>query len=181
METSRDKETRLSAHEGSTPQTPLLRIEREFNAPVNQLFDAFTTSEALKAWWWPKGLYSDRIEIDFREGGRYFINMKGLERGAQGGGGMTGQFEQIAQNKRIAMTDEFADEDGNAISAEEAKMPGAWPEQIRIAFDFDSVDRNRSRFTLSQQGIPAELQKDCIQGWSESFDKLENYLHSRRN
>lgn len=150
-----------------------LKIERTFNAPVEQVFEAFKTAEALKAWWWPKGLYADHVEIDFHEGGKYFINMKGFE---QGGGGMTGEFKQIVPNQRLVMTDQFADAQGNPISAQEAKMPGEWPELIYIKFDFIPLDKHKCRFTLAQQGIPEELQKDCTQGWSESFDKLEKYL-----
>ena len=104
--------------------------------------------------------------------------MKGYEKG---GGGMTGEFETIIENECIVMTDQFSDENGNPISAEKAQMPGVWPKIIFITFDFESVDENTSRFKLSQQGIPNEMQKDCIQGWTESFDKLENYLNGRKN
>lgn len=171
MQTSKDNQT--SSHKNSTTQSQLLVIEREFNVPVEKLFDAFTNAEALKIWWWPKGLYADSIHINFREGGKYFINMKGFEKG---GGGMTGQFEEIIENQRIVMTDQFADENGFPISAQEAQMEGVWPELIYITFDFEGLDEHKSRFTLSQEGIPNEMQKDCTQGWSESFDKLEKYL-----
>lgn len=176
MQTSQEKNIQSSKHKSSTPQSKLLEVKREFNVPVDQLFAAFTTADALKSWWWPKGLYSDRVDVDFREGGTYFINMKGFDRG---GGGVTGQFEEIINNKRIVMSDSFADETGRAISAKEAKMPGAWPEMVYITYDFESMGENKSRVTLSQEGIPNEMQKDCIQGWSEMFDKLEEYFSSR--
>jgi uncharacterized protein YndB with AHSA1/START domain len=161
------------AHKTSTPQSKLLVIEREFDVPVRELFQAFETSEAIKAWWWPKDLYADRVDYEFREGGQYFINMKGFDKG---GGGMTGEFKEIIEDERIVMTDQFADENGNPITAAEAKMPGEWPELIYITFEFESLGENKSRFILSQEGIPNELQEDCIQGWTQSFDKLENFL-----
>lgn len=167
-----------SPHFGSTPHSELIVMDRNFNVPVQKLFKAFTTAEVLKIWWWPKGLWADNIDLHFREGGKYFINMKGYEKG---GGGMTGEFETIIENECIVMTDQFSDENGNPVSAEKAQMPGVWPKLIFITFDFESVDENTSRFKLSQQGIPNELQKDCIQGWTESFDKLENYLNGRKN
>lgn len=180
MQTSHERENQSAIHLNSTPQSKLIVIEREFNVPVDQLFDAFTTSYALKVWWWPKGLYSEHVEWDFHEGGNYFINMKGLE---GGGGGVTGQFEKIINNKRIVMTDSFADEKGRAISPKEANMPGEWPEELvaYITFDFASVDENTSKFKLSHQGIPNDQQKDCIQGWKETFDKLEKYLNDRKH
>ncbi|MDG0817496.1 SRPBCC family protein [Bdellovibrio svalbardensis] len=133
--------------------------------PVTKLFEAFASVEALKEWWWPTGLHADHIDLEFREGGRYFINMKGH---AESGAGMTGQFQEIVKNERLVMTDQFADDQGRAISAKEAKMPGEWPEIGYITFEFESVDKNTSCFKLSQEGIPNELQKECIQGWSES-------------
>lgn len=49
----------------------VIEIDRKFNVPVSQLFGAFTTPDAIKVWWWPKGLYTDRVELNFREGGTY--------------------------------------------------------------------------------------------------------------
>jgi uncharacterized protein YndB with AHSA1/START domain len=178
MQTSQEKKSQSSLHKNSSPQSKLLEVQREFNVPVEQLFKAFTKANAMKAWWWPQGLHSDHIDLDFREGGKYFINMKGFDKG---GGGMTGEFEEIVKNQRIVMIDHFADEKGNVISAKEAKMPGAWPMSVYITLEFDSIDENTSRVKLSQQGIPNELQKDCIQGWNEMFDKLETYLSDRKN
>ena len=152
-------------------ETKLLQLERKFKVPVDKLFKAFASSKALKKWWWPKGLYADHVDIDFREGGKYFINMKGYD---EGGGGMTGEFKEIVENKRIVMTDQFSDEKGNPISPEEAGMEGEWPEQIYIIVDFEPVDDKTCKIKLTQNGIPTEVQKDCIQGWSESFEKLAN-------
>ncbi|MEN0059850.1 MAG: SRPBCC domain-containing protein [Bdellovibrio sp.] len=155
-----------------------MKIERKFNVPVDELFAAFANAEVLKHWWWPRGLHSDTVEIDFREGGKYFINMKGFDRG---GGGMTGHFEEIIKNKLIIMTDQFADERGRPISAAEAEMPGVWPTLVYITFEFEATSSGTSLFHLFQQGIPNELQEECIQGWSESFDKLEKYLESHKH
>lgn len=181
MQTKQEKQNQPSIYEGSAPEPRLLEIRRGFQVPVARLFDAFTTTEALKAWWWPNGLHADRIDFDFREGGRYFIRMKGQVQGKDAGGGMTGDFEEIVPNKRIVMTDSFADEEGRAISAKEAGMPGQWPEQIFITFEFEAAGSKASRFRLTQQGIPNEMQQDCVQGWSESFDKLERYLEDPNN
>lgn len=173
MQTSQEKSSGSLRHQASSPQSKLLKIDRDFDAPVERLFAAFKSSEAIQAWWWPKDLYADRVEFDFRDGGHYFINMKGFDRG---GGGMAGDFEEIVENKRIVMTDNFADENGRVITAAEAKMPGVWPEVGYITLEFTAIDANTSRLSLSQEGIPNEMQDDCIQGWSQSFDKLDQYL-----
>ena len=179
MEINQQKRNQVSKPRGSAPEPKLLEIRRQFSIPVATVFEAFGTAEALKAWWWPNGLYADRIEWDFREGGRYFIGMKGQVEGKDVSGGMTGEFEEILENERIVMTDSFADENGREISPQEAGMTGEWPQQIVITFEFETAGKDASRFHLIQEGIPEEVQKDCIQGWSESFDKLEQYLANR--
>lgn len=176
MQTKQEKRNQPSIAEGAAPAAKLLEIRREFQVPVARLFEAFASAEALKAWWWPNGLHADRIDLDFREGGRYFISMKGQVQGKDVSGGMTGEFEEIVESERIVMTDSFADENGSEISAKEAGMPGQWPELIFITFEFQAAGKEASRFRLAQQGIPDEMHKDCVQGWSESFDKLERHL-----
>ena len=107
--------------------------------------------------------------------------MKGQVQGKTVSGGMTGEFEEIVENERIVMTDSFADESGRAISAQEAGMPGQWPELISIRFEFEGTGEGASRFHLTQHGIPEDMQRECVQGWSESFDKLERYLRGQKS
>lgn len=173
---SKSSSTKNRTHKNSTPQAKLLVIDRKFNVSLEQLFEAFTDAEDIKAWWWPEDLYADKVDWDFAEGGTFFINMKG---GEHGGGGMTGEFEEIVEDERIVMTDQFSDEEGNPISAKEANMIGAWPDMVYITFEFTSISEDSSRLTMSQEGIPNELQKECTQGWNQSFDKLEKYLNEQ--
>jgi uncharacterized protein YndB with AHSA1/START domain len=167
-----------SVHKHSTPKSDLIQMQRDFDVPVERLFAAFKTPDAIKSWWWPKGLYSDRVEMDFRNGGHYFISMKGVDRG---GAGMTGNFEEIVENSRIVMTDYFSDQNGHRISAAEANMPGDWPEEAYVTFEFSPLAGNKSRLMMYQQGIPNELQDDCIAGWDQMFDKLEECLYQARH
>lgn len=153
---------------------PPLAITRVFDASVERLFASFSTPDAIQAWWWPVDLHADRVDLDFREGGRYFINMKG----GDWTGGMTGVFESIVPNRRLVMSDRFADGDGRPVSAKEAGLQGDWPETLFITLEFEAVQDRVSRLHLVQQGIPREMHEDCIRGWSESFDKLDRYLAS---
>lgn len=178
MQTKPEVRHHASTTDRSDSSPTLLEIRREYHVPVARLFEAFTSADAIKAWWWPDGLHADKVDYDFREGGRYFIGMKGQVEGKDATGGMTGEFEEIEPNELIVMTDSFADDTGKAISAQEAGMPGQWPEEIYITFEFEAAGESESRLRLAQDGIPDEVQKDCIRGWSESFDKLERYLAS---
>jgi uncharacterized protein YndB with AHSA1/START domain len=175
MQTTQDRGTSTSIHKKPTPESDLLVIQRTFNVPVEDLYLTFTTPEDIQAWWWPQGLFADKLEYDFREGGHYFIRWKSDDGKF---GGMSGEFEEIVNNKRIVMAGGFADENGRAISAQQAGMSGVWPETGYITFEFNADRDGVSRVTLSQQGVPNEGQKDCKKGWSQMFDKLEKYLGS---
>ncbi len=172
MQSSQEQDNQSGVHLNSTPESKLIVIQRKYDVPVNKLFKAFSSSEALKSWWWPNAYYTDRVDLQFSVGGTYYINMRGTETNT----GMTGQFEEIVHNERIVMTDHFADETGNPITAQEAKMPGNWPETVYITFDFTAIDARTSMVKLTQEGIPTDQQSDCYQGWSEMFDKLHTYL-----
>ncbi|AHZ86573.1 SRPBCC family protein [Bdellovibrio bacteriovorus] len=173
MEISPSGRKQDAKHKGSTPHSKLLVIDRQFDVPLEKLFAAFSSAEALKRWWWPEGIYADHIDWELRDGGKYFINMKGYDQSASG---MAGWIEEVVKNERIVMTDQFANEKGEPISAKEANMPGEWPAKGYITFEFESRGKDRSAFRLSQEGIPNELQAECIQGWAESFEKLKKYL-----
>ena len=44
-----------------------------------------------------------------------------------------------------------------------------------VTLTLEEVD-GKTKMTLNHEGIPDEMVDDCITGWQESFDKLENNL-----
>lgn len=59
--------------------TKTVCIEREFNATLSLVWDAFTKQEMLDQWWAPKPYVSKTIRMDFKEGGRRFYAMVSAE------------------------------------------------------------------------------------------------------
>jgi uncharacterized protein YndB with AHSA1/START domain len=55
--------------------TKTVFIEREFDAALSLVWDAFTKKEILDQWWAPKPYLSKTIRMDFKEGGRRFYAM----------------------------------------------------------------------------------------------------------
>ena len=49
-------------------------------------------------------------------------------------------------------------------------------EKIFITFEFEADGPDSSRLKLSHQGIPNEGQAECLNGWNQMFNKLEDYL-----
>lgn len=59
------------------PQTVEVRITREFDAPIEAVFRAWTVPAELAAWYGPAQFDTpeDKIRIDLRKGGRYELTM----------------------------------------------------------------------------------------------------------
>lgn len=62
-----------SAPEGQ----PIITMEREFAAPPDVLFRAFTDPDAMKVWYGPNGFTITVIAMDFRVGGQFRFTMHG--------------------------------------------------------------------------------------------------------
>lgn len=154
-----------------------LRISRIFNAPRELVWKAWTEPERMKKWWGPETFTTPYITIDFRVGGKYLVCMRSPE---DKDFWSTGSYLGIEPLQKLTMTDSFADENGNAVSASYYGMSSVFPMESRVEFDFDEDDnKDRTRFTMVYEdvsGIPEEHRKDMTQGWNEMFDKLSGYL-----
>lgn len=147
-----------------------ISIKRIFDLSINTVWKAFSEPESCKKWWGPKGYSCPDCTIDFKQGGKYLISMQGSD-------GIkiwsTGTFKEIIAHKKIVYTDTFSDNKGNVVPASYYKMPGEWPLELIVTVEFEEVD-GKTNMLLLHDGIPEDMQKDCINGWQQMFDKLEN-------
>ncbi len=66
-----------------------LRIERTFAAPIERVFDAWTSAEVIRRWWQAEvGWETSEAEVDLRIGGAVRVVMRDTEGGDHGGGGV---------------------------------------------------------------------------------------------
>src|SRR5256714_8460090 len=89
----------------STPSDREIAVERDFNAPRQLVFDAFTKPELVRRWLLgPEGWSMPVCEIDLRVGGSY----RYLWRHTSGNEmGMGGVFQEIVPPERIVSTEKF--------------------------------------------------------------------------
>lgn len=82
-----------------------LRVELEIDAPVDEVWDAWTTAEALAGWWWSH--WDDvAIEADVRPGGAYRIEA------SDHGIAVEGEYLVVEPGRRLAFTWVWTDDDG---------------------------------------------------------------------
>jgi uncharacterized protein YndB with AHSA1/START domain len=153
---------------------------REFDAPVERVWRAFTEADQLEKWWGPKDFTAPHIELDFREGGKYLYAMHGPA-GTEFDIDMwsTGTFNEIVNLQRIVYTDSFADAEGNAVSPAVYGMEGM-PDQLQVTLDFEALENGRTKLTLTHTGAPAgsEHASNMEDGWNQSLDKLAASVES---
>ncbi len=129
-------------------------------------------------WWGPKGFISPVSKIDLRVGGEYFNCMRSPEGKDYWSKGV---FREIVVPERLVMTDSFADEKGNIVPASHYRMSKDFPLEMLITVSFEKID-GKTRLTLQHVGIPPGADSEgAEQGWSESFDKLANYLETEKS
>ena len=153
-----------------------LIIERVFDAPRELVWKAWTEPEQVMRWWGPKGFTAPAAKIDFRVGGKYLFAMRSPEFEEGRVLWSTGVYREIVPFERIVCTDCFADENGNVVPASYYGMAGDFPLEMLVTVTFEEHG-GKTKLTLYHAGIPAGEHRDgANQGWSESFDKLAEYL-----
>src|SRR5687767_4888657 len=88
-------------------------LTREFDAPQEVVFNAFSTTEALNEWWGPVASKNTVIKLDFRNGGIFHYKMD--YRGQISYGRFL--FIKVEPPNLLEFTNEFADAHGNIIKA----------------------------------------------------------------
>ncbi len=149
-----------------------LFIIRTLKLPIATVWKAWSEAESLTKWWGPKDFTCPVCRIDFRVGGKYLACMQAPD-GKQFWS--TGEYQEIVSEKKLVMTDSFSDSMGNLLAASEVNMPGKWPLELQVTVKFEASG-NQTKLSIQHVGIPQEMQKECTEGWQQSFDKMENNL-----
>ncbi|HVF97133.1 MAG TPA: SRPBCC domain-containing protein, partial [Flavisolibacter sp.] len=87
-----------------------LVVVREFDAPLHQVWKAWTESDLLDQWWAPKPYKTETKTMDFYEGGRWLYAMVGPDSSRSW---CLADFKTIIPEKSFTMKEGFCDEKGN--------------------------------------------------------------------
>jgi uncharacterized protein YndB with AHSA1/START domain len=87
------------------PADEQILITREFDAPKDLVYKAFTTPELVKRWWSAKRGEVTVAEIDLRVGGKWRYAMVMTEGGFEVA--FHGEYREIVPNERIVSTEVF--------------------------------------------------------------------------
>ena len=139
-------------------------VNREFDAKLSMVWDAFTKQEILDQWWAPKPWASKTKFMNFEVGGRRFYAMvspDGQERWS------IQQYTSISPISNFKMFSAFADKDENA------ELPGS-------DWDLDFSEQNgvtKVSITIKNESL-ARMEKMIEMGFQEGFTMTLNFLEN---
>jgi|SRR5882672_9629436 len=141
-----------------------LKVIREFDAPVEQVWKAWTESRLLDQWWAPKPWKANTKSMDFRNGGVWLYYMEGPDGSRHY---CRADYTSVTPNKGFIGDDAFCDENGNIVNelpmmhwkAEFSKGGEGTKVEIEISFASE-----------------ADLEKIVEMGFKEGFASAHNNL-----
>lgn len=147
-------------------------VRRTFNAPVEQVWKAWTDPELVKRWWGPTGFTAPLAKIDFREGGASLVCMRAPQK--MGGQDMYSiwAYRKIVPLERIEFIHNLADKDGNKVDPAKLGMPPDFPQDMRHVVVFKSQN-NKTEMTVTQFGwTPGQMRNLAEIGLGQCLDKM---------
>lgn len=146
--------------------TNTVLIDRDFNAELSLVWDAFTQQEILDQWWAPKPYESRTKIMEFKVGGRRFYAMvspDGQEHWS------LQQYTSITPKTNFKYTSVFADKDENPF------LPGS---EWNLSFsEQDGITRvSISIYNESQERMEKMIEMGFKEGFTVTLNELGNLL-----
>ena len=138
-------------------------ITRFFDAPREDVFDAFTNADAMCEWYGPETFTCPRVESDARVGGKYLIEMRSPD-GAPFI--VSGVYREIQSPKKLVFT--WAWLEGKAFGNESL-----------VTINFIAKDGG-TEMTLHHTGLASVEDAAAHEaGWNGGLDKLRKKLEKK--
>lgn len=145
-----------------------ITVVRSFDASLDQVWKAWTTSEILDQWWAPRPYKAETKSMDFRTGGMWLYCMAGPEGDRNW---CRVDYKAISPQQSITSAATFCDEDGN-INTEFPVMH--WQKEFRETADGTTVhvdisfDREEDMEMIVGMGFEG--------GFTMGLNNLDEYL-----
>lgn len=145
-----------------------IRVTREFDAPLEMVWRAYSESQLLDQWWGPAPWRAETRSLDFRAGGHWLYAMVSPE-GQRHWARMN--YLAIAPHTSISIEDAFCDDDGNVNPA----MPVAKGEIVFTPLAGGTRVEFRTTYA-SEADLRTVVRMGIEQGLSICLDQLEALL-----
>jgi uncharacterized protein YndB with AHSA1/START domain len=150
-------------------------IERNFDAPVDVMWEMWTVPEHFAAWYGPSGASIPVAKMDVRVGGARLVCMEVQTPNGLMQMWFTGEYREVVERQRLVYTESICDEHGNVLAPSDIGMPEGHPTTTEVRVELEATG-DRTRMRLRHVGIPSD--SPGASGWVMAFDKLVTYVAS---
>ncbi|MGH3089917.1 MAG: SRPBCC family protein [Gammaproteobacteria bacterium] len=147
-----------------------LVVTRVFDAPVEEVWRAWTNPEYVMRWWGPTGFTCPLARMDFREGGTSLVCMRSPE-----GQDLynTWTYRKIAPMERIEFVQRFANQDGKSVEPAEVGLPPDIPREVPHVVTFEARGDDGTEMTVTEYGYASDQIVDLSRaGMEQCLDKM---------
>jgi uncharacterized protein YndB with AHSA1/START domain len=148
-------------------------VTRIFDAPVEEVWKAWSDPAYVRRWWGPTGFTSPSAEMDFRAGGASLVCMRAPAE--YGGQDMynTWTYTRIDPHERIEFVSNFADKEGRHLDRAAMGMPPGVPYDVPHVITFEAAGEGRTEMTVTEHGYTTEQARDLSRaGMEQCLDKM---------
>jgi len=138
---------------------PSLTLTREYAAPPERIWRAWTDAKALRQWWCPPGESVSVAELDARVGGRFRICFGGADGNAHE---CAGTYKEVVKPGKLVFT---------------WTWPRTTPErESLVTILFNAKGRGTELVFRHERFFDEKVRDDHKRGWSKLLEGLERYL-----
>jgi uncharacterized protein YndB with AHSA1/START domain len=149
-----------------------IEVTRIFNAPVKMVWELWVNPELVKRWWGPKHFISPVAKIDFREGGKSLVSMKGPKEMGGQEWYSTWEYVSIIPLQSIEFIQTLADKDGNRTDPSKVGMPPDFPKDIRTVVTFRAIGKGETEMTVTEYAEFGSISNFAQLGLEQSVEKM---------
>jgi uncharacterized protein YndB with AHSA1/START domain len=143
-----------------------LTASKEFNVPVQALYEAWTDPEQLKQWWKPMNMSLSEVTNELKEDGQISYKFEG----ASGAGlTITGSYQQVQPGEKLVYTWNWELPDDKLNS------------QFKLEVSFSSTGSGSHIEIRQQEEADQESVKPKEGGWDNELNNLATFLESADN
>lgn len=150
-----------------------LIMERDFDAPKELVYAAHVSPDQIARWWGPTGWETHSYEMVVEPNGVWHYCMRSSMDGQESWGKAT--YQEVVPDERLVYVDAFSDQYGNELSG----MP-----KMLVQLNFSEEGNQTSLTSRTRFESEEELQKiidmQAVEGMSETYDRLEEYLNDQQ-
>jgi uncharacterized protein YndB with AHSA1/START domain len=157
--------------------SPKTIIERTYHAPVEDLWDLWTTKEGFESWWGPDSFRVDVHVIEARVGGALHYSMIADSPSAIAA---MQQMGRPLSHEAHARFTEFRPHASLAITHVVDFVPGVKPYESTMRAEFFSVGETTRMVIMLDPMHDEEFTRMSTMGFHSQLGKLEPALKSRR-